>query len=100
MSLLSHSNTEYIRDFFNSGKETAVKGKLLPAAVLSVEGRNYSVDVFYLDSPCADYAKACADTTIKLHEQETPGDVLIFLTGMEEVQSHCTLYTSPFQKLH
>ena len=33
--------------------------------------------------------KGCVDTAIKIHEKEPPGDVLIFLTGMEEVD-HCS----------
>ena len=77
-------DAEYIRDFFNRGRE-----KTSPATILSVEGRNYNVDVFYLDNPCPDYVKGCVETVIKIHEKEPPGDVLVFLTGMEEVD-HCT----------
>ena len=107
-------DAEYLRDFFNSGKEpkeikeekengsTSKSGekedrrrsreeKVLPATILSVEGRNYSVDVYYLADPCPDYVRACVDTCVRLHEQEPPGDVLIFLTGMEEVDHCCTL---------
>ena len=47
------------------------------------------MDIFYLDSPCADYVKGCVETAIKIHEKEPPGDILIFLTGMEEVD-HCS----------
>ena len=47
------------------------------------------MDIFYLDSPCADYVKGCVDTAIKIHAKEPPGDILIFLTGMEEVD-HCS----------
>ena len=100
-------DAEYLRDFFNSGrevkdikeekgaeKENKRKGsenRLLPATILSVEGRNYSVDVYYLTEACPDYVRACVDTCVRLHEQEPPGDVLIFLTGMEEVDHCCTL---------
>ena len=106
-------DAEYLRDFFNSGKEAkdikeekenggsksdekedrrkSREEKVLPATILSVEGRNYSVDVYYLADPCPDYVRACVDTCVRLHEQEPPGDVLIFLTGMEEVDHCCTL---------
>ena len=106
-------DAEYLRDFFNSGREPKVvkeeekengesksaekdqrkdkEEKVFPATILSVEGRNYSVDVFYLTDPCADYVRACVDTCVRLHEQEPPGDVLIFLTGMEEVDHCCNL---------
>ena len=96
-------DAEYIRDFFNRGKDSSKTGS---ATILSVEGeicsrnvcersdcdlpgRNYNVDVFYLDSPCADYVKGCVETAIKIHEKEPPGDILVFLTGMEEVD-HCS----------
>ena len=76
-------DAEYLRDFFNSGKEAkeegeeneketngksekdskvARKAKVVPATILSVEGRNYSVDVYYLSEPCPDYVRACVDT--------------------------------------
>jgi len=81
-------DAEYIRDFFNRGKESKKSDKILPATILSVEGRNYSVDVLYLENPCPDYVKGCVETVIKIHEVEPPGDILVFLTGMEEVD-HC-----------
>jgi len=76
-------DAEYIRDFFNRGQ---VKKKEI-ATILSIEGRHYNVDVHYLKSPCADYVKGCADVATKLHQKETAGDILIFLTGMDEVDS-------------
>ena len=81
-------DAEYIRDFFNRGVGGKTIKKEPIAEILSVEGRNYSVDVFYLDNPCPDYVKGCVDAAIKIHEKEPPGDILIFLTGMEEVD-HC-----------
>ena len=72
-------DAEYIRDFFtddgNSGR----------AAILSVEGSAYSVDVFYLKDPCPNYVQACVDTVVKIHREESLGDILVFLTGMDEV---------------
>ena len=64
-------DAEYARDFFGN------------AAIISVHGTAYSVDVFYLNNPCPDYVKGCVDTVIKLHKDEPPGDVLVFLTGMD-----------------
>lgn len=88
-------DAEYIRDFFKrglkKGAKTAAGGTIGDATILSVEGRNYSVDILYQDSPCADYVKQCAAVAQKIHEQEPPGDILIFLTGMEEVDRCCDL---------
>ena len=79
-------DAEYVRDFFNTNttkdfsKDTAV--------IMSIEGSNFSVDNFYLTDPCPNYVQSCVDTALKLHEVEPPGDILIFLTGMDEVD-HC-----------
>ncbi len=83
-------DAEYIRDFFNETGKSRRKGEMVrdKAAILSVEGTNYSVDVHYLKSPCPDYVKCCVETVMKLHEVEPPGDILVFLTGMDEVD-HC-----------
>jgi ATP-dependent RNA helicase DDX35 len=42
-------DAEYIRDFFNRGAKKGGGGKTAAeaATILSVEGRNYSVDVLY-----------------------------------------------------
>lgn len=74
-------DAELFYDFFNyktkSGKDSAV--------ILSVEGRMYPVDVFYLKNPCPCYVKETVETCMKIHTKEGPGDVLAFLTGQEEV---------------
>jgi ATP-dependent RNA helicase DDX35 len=53
-------DAEYIRDFFNYGSDKGGKKEAKDrAAILSVEGTNYSVDVHYLKDPCPDYVKCC-----------------------------------------
>jgi HrpA-like RNA helicase len=39
--------------------------------------------------------KECAAVAQRIHEQEPPGDILIFLTGMEEVDRCCDLLKVP-----
>lgn len=36
--------------------------------------------------PVPDYVKASVDTVIKISTKEPPGDVLVFLTGYDEVE--------------
>jgi len=88
-------DAEYIRDFFNRGLE---KKKVSPATILSVEGRTYSVDVHYLTSPCPDYVKGCVETVLKIHQREAQGDILVFLTGMDEVDSCVNMLEEYSQK--
>lgn len=56
------------------------------SVIISVEGRNYPVDIHYTLEPIPDYIKASVETAIKIHENDVPGNILIFLTGQEEVE--------------
>ncbi|KAI1233316.1 hypothetical protein IHE44_0004486 [Lamprotornis superbus] len=81
-------DAEKFRDFFNQNdtgdpsKDTSV--------ILTVEGRTFPVDIFYLQSPVPDYLKSTVETTMKIHQMESDGDILAFLTGqccIEEVET-------------
>lgn len=85
-------DAEELRDFFNSGAEKSQRASnSSPATILSVEGRLYPINIHYVAEPVADYVKAVVDTAIKINESEDPGDVLAFLTGMEEVDRAVSL---------
>lgn len=43
--------------------------------------------LFILTEPAADYIKSSAETVMKIHKGEGPGDILVFLTGAEEVET-------------
>ncbi|KIV85498.1 hypothetical protein PV11_01189 [Exophiala sideris] len=55
--------------------------------IISIEGRTYPVDVLYLDQPAEDYVEKAVQTVFTIHQQEAPGDILVFLTGREEIES-------------
>ncbi|XP_064474094.1 probable ATP-dependent RNA helicase DHX35 isoform X2 [Ornithodoros turicata] len=74
-------DAEVLRDFFSSG----IESKSISAAILSIQGRAYPVDIYYLNEPVPNYVKASVDTVIKIHEGQPAGHVLVFLTGQEEV---------------
>lgn len=69
-------------DFFNLKKKKDEKDT---SVILTVEGRMFPYEVFYLEEPCPDYVKATVETVMKIHRTEQRGDVLAFLTGQEEV---------------
>lgn len=54
-------------------------------AALTVEGRSFPIDTFYLESSTEDYVKRAVETVIEIHEKEPEGDILVFLTGREEI---------------
>ena len=59
------------------------------APLVKVPGRTHPVEVFYTPEPCKDYIEASVRTAVQIHECEGKGDILIFLTGEEEIEDVC-----------
>lgn len=53
--------------------------------IISLEGRMYPVDILYLADPAEDYLEKAIDTVFDIHTKEPDGDILVFLTGREEI---------------
>ncbi|KAJ4490687.1 P-loop containing nucleoside triphosphate hydrolase protein [Lentinula aciculospora] len=60
-----------------------------PAPLFKVPGRTHPVEVFYTQEPEPDYVEAAIRTVLMIHRAEDPGDILIFLTGEEEIEDAC-----------
>ena len=75
-----------LRDFFCSSVQGDSATKIT-CAILSVEGRNFPVNINFSVSPVPDYLKASIDLAISLHENRPQGDILVFLTSQDEVLS-------------
>jgi len=56
-------------------------------ATISLEGRTFPVDVMYLDHPTEDYIEAALRTVVDIHTKEPEGDILLFLTGRDEIEN-------------
>ncbi|KAJ7119817.1 P-loop containing nucleoside triphosphate hydrolase protein [Mycena epipterygia] len=59
------------------------------APLLKVPGRTFPVEVFYTQEPEPDYVEAAIRTVLMIHRAEGPGDVLLFLTGEQEIEDAC-----------
>lgn len=60
------------------------------APLLTVPGRTFPVEIFYSPEPEKDYLDAAIRTTIQILVcEEDPGDILLFLTGKEEIEEAC-----------
>lgn len=57
------------------------------ARAVHVQGRQFPVDILYTLHPQPDYLDATLITIFQIHLEEGPGDVLVFLTGQEEIES-------------
>eukprot|EP00871_Galdieria_phlegrea_P000042 jgi/Galph1/1038/GphlegSOOS_G5854.1 len=75
-------DVEKLRNYFSS----------FCSSLLEVPGRMFPIEVFYTKDPVEDYLEAAVVTCLQLHFEESfPGDILIFLTGQEEIEVACRL---------
>lgn len=57
-------------------------------ATCYIEGRQFPVKIIYSPEPVQDFVDACLRTIFQIHYREPmPGDILVFLTGQETVES-------------
>ncbi|KAL5518812.1 PRP22 [Sanghuangporus vaninii] len=59
--------------------------------IFSIPGRTYPVEVLYTKEPESDYLDASLITVMQIHLSEPPGDILLFLTGQEEIDTACEI---------
>ena len=57
------------------------------APVFNIPGRRYPVDIYYTKAPEADYLDAVVVSVLQIHVTQPLGDILVFLTGQDEVDS-------------
>ena len=68
------------------------------APLFKVPGRLYPVEIFYTAAPEPDYIQAAVRTVVQIHLYEGPGDVLLFLTGEQEIMETCDKLVRESQK--
>lgn len=57
--------------------------------IFSIPGRTFPVEIMYSREPEEDYLDAALTTVMQIHLTEPPGDILVFLTGQEEIDTSC-----------
>ncbi|KAF6165169.1 hypothetical protein GIB67_000753 [Kingdonia uniflora] len=68
-------DAEKFCDFFDS------------APIFKIPGRKFPVDVHYTKAPEADYLDAADVTVLQIDVSQKPSDILVFLTGQEEIEA-------------
>lgn len=64
------------------------------ASIFMIPGRMFPVDIYYTKAPEADYLDAVVTTALQIHvSQPLPGDILVFLTGQEEIETATEILT-------
>jgi ATP-dependent RNA helicase DHX8/PRP22 len=67
--------------------------------IFTIPGRTFPVEVLYTKAPESDYLDAALITVMQIHLSEPEGDVLIFLTGQEEIDTACQILYERMQSL-
>ncbi|KAI1820970.1 P-loop containing nucleoside triphosphate hydrolase protein [Xylaria intraflava] len=80
---------EFLNFFSESSEnqESANNNAQKIGTIISLEGRTYPIDVLYLESPAENYVERAVSTVFDIHNTEPDGDILVFLTGREEIDS-------------
>ncbi|KAI3972098.1 hypothetical protein MKW92_038285, partial [Papaver armeniacum] len=57
--------------------------------IFTIPGRTFPVEIMYTKQPESDYLDASLITVLQIHLTEPEGDILLFLTGQEEIDHAC-----------
>ena len=71
------------------------------APVFTIPGRVFPVECFYAKANPRDYVQAAVDQAITVHANQAsvPGDILIFLTGQEDIEACCVLLADRLEQV-
>lgn len=59
------------------------------APIFNIPGRTFPVDVMFSKTPQEDYVLAAVKQAMAVHLGHPEGDILIFMTGQEEIEATC-----------
>ncbi|CAG8576913.1 4771_t:CDS:10 [Diversispora eburnea] len=55
-------------------------------SIISLEGRLFPIDIHYLKESSPDYVETAIQTVFDIHVQQPLGDILVFMTGRDEIE--------------
>lgn len=57
--------------------------------IFHIPGRTFPVNTLYSKTPCEDYVEGAVKQAMTIHITSPPGDILIFMTGQDEIEAAC-----------
>ncbi|CAC5424154.1 DHX16 [Mytilus coruscus] len=69
------------------------------APIFRIPGRRYPVDIYYTKAPEADYLDAAVVSVLQIHVTQPTGDILVFMTGQEEIETSNEMLQERTRKL-
>ena len=61
------------------------------APTFTIPGRTFPVETFHSKSPCEDYVDSAIKQVLQIHLSSPPGDILVFMTGQEDIEVTCSV---------
>ena len=65
-----------------------------------IPGRTFPVDIQYSRTPCEDYVDSAVKQVLAIHVSQGAGDILVFMTGQEDIEVTCELVEERLQQLN
>ncbi|KAJ5142789.1 uncharacterized protein N7515_001576 [Penicillium bovifimosum] len=56
-----------------------------------IPGRTFPVDLHFSRTPCEDYVDSAVKQVLAIHVSQPAGDILVFMTGQEDIEATCEL---------
>ncbi|OQE38931.1 hypothetical protein PENCOP_c007G05093 [Penicillium coprophilum] len=70
------------------------------AAEFVIPGRTFPVDLHYSRTPCEDYVDSAVKQVLAIHVSQGAGDILVFMTGQEDIEATCELIEERLKQLN
>ncbi|KAM3205935.1 pre-mRNA-splicing factor ATP-dependent RNA helicase DEAH7 [Capsicum annuum] len=67
--------------------------------IFHIPGRTFPVTKLYSKTPCEDYVEAAVKQAMTIHITSAPGDILIFMTGQDEIEATCYALSERMEQL-
>ena len=80
-------NAEKFSDFFGG------------VPIFYIPGRTFPVDILFSKTLFSDYVDDAVKQALTIHLESGPGDILIFMTGQEDIEATCILIAERLKKL-
>eukprot|EP01018_Ginkgo_biloba_P006748 Gb_05769 [translate_table: standard] len=67
--------------------------------VFNIPGRTFPVNILFSKTPCEDYVEADVKQAMSIHFTCPAGDILVFMTGQDEIEATCYALAERMEQL-
>ena len=80
----------------NAEKFSGFFGKI---PIFRIPGKTFHVEKYYIKSACEDYIEAAVKQVLTIHLSYPSGDILVFMTGQEDIEATCQVIAERISSL-